>query len=252
MNYFLSIIMTAYNEELAITPAFLDIKKALSLLKINYEIILVNDASIDKTQTEINKIVSSNKDVISIINKKNFGPGKSFTIGVQKAKGNIVIWMPADTEVKSLEYLKYIDLFKDYDIISFFHTNPRSRALLRYIISRVFTKFMNIFFKTDLNYFNGPTATRRDVYLQFIPKSNRFFFSAECKLKAIKKGYLNVQVPITLEEKKEARSIRNIITPIRPSNILDVFISFIRLFWEIYFSKEFKSVEKIGRESFNK
>ena len=84
MNYFLSIIMTAYNEESSITPAFLDIKKALSLLKINYEIILVNDASIDKTQTEINKIVSSNKEVISIINKKNFGPGKSFTILVGK------------------------------------------------------------------------------------------------------------------------------------------------------------------------
>ena len=252
MNYFLSIIMTAYNEETSIMPAFLDIKRALSLLKINYEIILVNDASRDKTQSQINKIVSSNKEVISIINKKNCGPGRSFTIGVQKAKGNIVIWMPADTEVKSIEYLKYVELFKDYDIISFFHTNPRSRAFLRYIISRVFTKFMNIFFKTELNYFNGPTATRRDIYLQFIPKSNRFFFSAECKLKAIKKGYLNIQVPITLEEKKEARSIRNIITPIRPSNIFDVFISFVRLFWEIYFSKEFKSAEKIGRASFNK
>ena len=79
-----------------------------------------------------------------------------------------------------------------------------------------------------------------------------FFFSAECKLKAIKKGYLNVQVPITLEEKKQSRSIRNITTPIRPSNIFDVFISFVRLYWEIYFSREFKLIKKIGRESLSK
>ena len=252
MNYFLSIIMTAYNEETSIMPAFLDIKKALFSLKLNFEIILVNDASTDKTQLQIDKIVQSNQKVISIINKKNFGPGRSFTIGVKKAKGNIVIWMPADTEVKSIEYLKYVDLFKDYDLISFFHTNPKSRAFLRYIISLSFTKIMNLFFKTDLKYFNGPTATRKDVYLQFIPKSNRFFFFSECKLKAIKKGYLNVQVPITLEEKKQSRSIRNITTPIRPSNILDVFISFVRLYWEIYFSREFKLIKKIGRESLSK
>ena len=248
MNYFISIIITAYNEEKSITAAFMDIKETLSSLPFKNEIILVNDSSTDKTEFEINEIISSHKDVVSINNNNNYGPGRSFTIGVKQAKGNIVIWMPADTEVKSIEYLKYIKLFKNYDLISFFHTNPRSRAFLRYIISLIFTKIMNLFFKTDLKYFNGPTAIRKDVYLQFIPKSNRFFFAAESKLKAIKKGYSNIQVPITLEEKKQSRTIRNIITPIKPSNVLDVLFSFLRLLWEIYFSKTFKLEQKIERD----
>ena len=247
MNLFISIVITAYNEENSILPAFLDIKKALIDLKLNYEIIIVNDSSKDKTQFEIDKITSSNKKVVSILNQYNCGPGKSFTNGVNKAKGDFVIWMPADTEVKSMEYLKNIKLFKDYDLISFYHINPRSRSFLRYIIASTFTKILNLSFKTNLKYFNGPTAIRKDIYLQFTPRSNRFFFAAECKVKTIKKGYSNIQVPIKLEENKQDRSMRNIITPIKPSNIFDVFISFLFLFWKIYFSKSFKSEPKIIR-----
>lgn len=245
MNPDISIIITAFNEENSITPAFLDIKKAARKLKINSEIIIINDCSTDKTQEKIEKIISKNLGVLNIVNNGNCGPGKSFTNGVKQASGKIVIWMPADTEVKSLEYLKHIKYFKDYDILTFYHINPKSRSLIRFIISFIFTYILNFFFSTNLKYFNGPTAIKKEIYLQFIPRSNRFFFAAESKIKAIKKGYKNIQVPIKLEEKQQYRSFRNIITPLRPINIVDVLISFLILFWEIYFSKKFRLIKRI-------
>jgi len=247
MDLSCSVIITAFNEEKTILRAFLDTRKTLIDFKINYEIIIVNDHSQDKTQLIIKKIVSKYSNVKFILNDINYGPGKSFTVGVKKAKGDIVFWLSADVEVVSKEYLKHLKLFKDYDLITFFHRNPRSRGFFRYIISLVYTKILNLFFRTNIEYYNGATAIWRNIYLQTIPKSNRFFFSAECKLKAIKKGYLNIQIPITIEEKKQDRSIRNIITPIRPSNLYDVLISFIKLYWDIYFSNDFKKMKKLTK-----
>ena len=247
MNIFCSIIVTAYNEENAILNAFEDIFKSLNHLKLKYEIIIVNDGSTDNTQSIIDEIINLYKATIAIENKINQGPGKSFTLGVKKSKGNVIIWLPADTEVKSIEYLQYISLFQNYDLITFYHKNPKVRSTLRYVISILFTKFLNFFFSTNLLYFNGPTAMRKDIYLQFLPKSNRFFFAAECKLKAIKKEYLNIHAPVLLEENSNNRNIRNLITPLKPKNIYDVFKSFFQLFWEIYFSKKYKSIKKIPR-----
>jgi dolichol-phosphate mannosyltransferase len=247
MDIFCSIIITAYNEEKTILNAFNEILESLNHLKLKHEIIIVNDGSTDNTQSVIDKIINLNKATKSIENRINQGPGKSFTLGVKKSKGNVVIWLGADDEVTSKEYLQHISLLQNYDLITFYHKNPKARSIFRYLISILFTKILNFFFLANLKYYNGPTAMRKEIYLQLIPKSDRFFFSAECKLKAIKKGYINIQVPILLADNFNNKSLRNIITPLEPKNILDVFQSFFLLFWEIYFSQKYKSIKKIPR-----
>lgn len=245
MNISISIIITAFNEGKNIRAAFLDIQNASINLNLNYEIIIVNDCSQDNTKTEIEKILSEFNNVKLINNKINQGPGESFNIGVRKAIGDIVFWISGDGDVSALEYLKHINLFKKYDLICFFIKNPKERRLFRRFMSYAFTSILNLFFFTKLKYFNGCTAIKKNIYITLMPRSNRFFFAAESKIKAIKKKYSYVEVPITIDPQKQNRSIRDITTPLSPKNLLDVIKSFLRVFFEIYLSKNFKKTKKI-------
>ena len=248
MSISISIIITAYNEEKNIRSAFLDIQNASINLNLDYEIIIINDASKDNTKNEIDKIISEFDNVKLINNNKNQGPGESFNIGVKKAIGEVVLWISGDGDVNAFEYLKHINLFKKYHLICFYFTNPEERILFRRFLTFTFTFILNLFFLMNLKYFNGPTAIKKDIYLTLIPRSNRFFFAAESKIKVIKKKYLYVEIPYKVEAKKQQqhRSIRDIISPLRPKNIFDVIKSFFRVFYEIYLSKEFKKIKKIN------
>ena len=246
MSISISIIITAYNEEKNIRSAFLDIQNASINLNLDYEIIIINDASKDNTKNEIDKIISEFDNVKLINNNKNQGPGESFNIGVKKAIGEVVLWISGDGDTKAFEYLKHINLFKKYHLICFYFTNPEERILFRRFLTFTFTFILNLFFLMNLKYFNGPTAIKKDIYLTLIPRSNRFFFAAESKIKVIKKKYLYVEIPIKIEAKQQNGSIRDITTPLNPKNLFDVIKSFFRVFYEIYLSKEFKETKKIN------
>ena len=90
----ISIIVPAYNEEDGIE------KTIKSLLNLNYpnkvEIIIVNDASTDKTINKINKFSSK----IKIIDKKkNAGKAAAINSGLKIAKGDFIGVVDADSEV---------------------------------------------------------------------------------------------------------------------------------------------------------
>jgi len=98
----LSIVIPAFNEEKTI-GAVID------------EIIVVNDASTDATL----KILT---------NKKNMGHAKSVIRGLKKAKGDYVLYMDADNQIKP-ESL-------DYDMISGYRIH-RQDKLFRKIVSLI-------------------------------------------------------------------------------------------------------------------
>ena len=87
----LSVIVPCYNEQNTIGKVVLVIKKALKISKIHkYEIIIINDASKDKTKNIIKKIKIKNKSIKIINNYKNLGLGASVMKAYRYANGNIV------------------------------------------------------------------------------------------------------------------------------------------------------------------
>lgn len=87
-KYIISVIVPAYNEEKKISHV---LKSLVNSLLID-EIIVINDGSSDKTLSIIKKF---NK-VLLINLKKNYGKGYALVKGVQKAKGDIIIFIDAD------------------------------------------------------------------------------------------------------------------------------------------------------------
>ena len=100
----LSIIIPCFNEEKTIK---LILKKILKLTNINKQIIVVNDASTDKSLNLVKKFGSKIDTVIN--HKYNLGKGSCIKSAKKKVKGDIVLIQDADLEYNPKDYKKLIN-----------------------------------------------------------------------------------------------------------------------------------------------
>lgn len=95
-NFLLSIIVPVFNEEQNIDPL---LKRLIPVLKDSpYEIIFVDDGSIDKTPLIIKKQSTKNKNIKLISFYRNFGHQMALAAGYEIAKGDCVITIDADLQ----------------------------------------------------------------------------------------------------------------------------------------------------------
>ena len=92
----LSIIVPVYNSSKILKVLVKRIKK--NLRTKNYEIIFVNDASLDNSWNEIKKISKKNKKVKGINLSENFGQHSAIFAGLKYAKGKKIITMDDDLQ----------------------------------------------------------------------------------------------------------------------------------------------------------
>lgn len=114
----LSIIIPAYNEEKTITTTLRDIDKHLSKQGYDYEIVVVNDGSKDRTSEVINKLKPEMKNLRLIDNKKNQGKAGVTRQGLMESKGDYRLFMDADNATTVNHVDKMWPLFEQgYDIV---------------------------------------------------------------------------------------------------------------------------------------
>lgn len=95
-KFLLSVIIPVYNEEKNIPPL---LKRLLSVLqKYHYEVIFINDGSVDQTATLIKKIGETNKQIKLVSFVRNFGHQAALSAGYQFAKGDCVVSIDADLQ----------------------------------------------------------------------------------------------------------------------------------------------------------
>lgn len=98
---FVSILVPVFNEEKVVADS---IKSLLNLNYPNYEIIVINDGSSDRTKEVAETLVGYQKgkfsDVkVSLINKPNGGKAKALNAGIKLSKAEIVLCMDGDSQL---------------------------------------------------------------------------------------------------------------------------------------------------------
>lgn len=104
----LSIIIPAYNEETRIAPSIQSALDYLTKQNYNFEIIVSDDGSKDKT-IEIAKSFGEKIKIVS--DGKNFGKGAAVRKGMIAANGDIRIFTDADFSTPIKEIEKLLNLF---------------------------------------------------------------------------------------------------------------------------------------------
>ena len=100
----ISIIITAYNAEKTIERC---LNSILENEYNDYEIILVNDGSKDKTEKIVELFAT---DKIKYFSKKNTGVADSRNYGIEKAKGEYITFVDSDDYVNN-NYFENLDKY---------------------------------------------------------------------------------------------------------------------------------------------
>ncbi len=118
----LSIILPIYNEAKGIPELFLQLQKALS--KYDYEIIAVNDGSIDDSLQVLVDLAKKDKKIKIIDFRRNYGQTTAINAGIQNASGDIIVLIDSDLENDPTDIPRLIHkLDEGYDIVSGWRKN---------------------------------------------------------------------------------------------------------------------------------
>lgn len=114
----LSVIIPVYNEEKIITKTVNDFSRYLSEQNYDYEIIIVNDGSTDKTKEIVEKLASKIDSLKLIDNKMNKGKGAVIRQGLLFANGEYRLFIDADNATSINHIEKAWPYFKKgYEIV---------------------------------------------------------------------------------------------------------------------------------------
>lgn len=115
----ISIVVPLYNEEESLRPLVEAIKRAMSTYSQNYEVILVDDGSTDRSHQILREICREERRFKYISFQKNFGKSAALQVGFQAATGTYVISMDADLQDDPNEIPNLIRKIKEgYDMVS--------------------------------------------------------------------------------------------------------------------------------------
>ena len=161
----LSIIIPAFNEEESIKPLVNLIFESLDKNLEDFEIILIDDGSDDKTWTEIVRISNKFENIVSIKLLENYGKSDALDAGFKVCKGNYVLTMDADLQDDPSEILPLYSMIIEnkYDLVSGWK-KKRNDPLTKTIPSKFFNLVTRLFSGIKLNDFNcGIKIYRKEV-----------------------------------------------------------------------------------------
>ena len=237
MEYQVTVIIPALNEEFCIAGAIQNVVDAYKKLSVHGEIIVINDGSSDNTLEIAETIAQSFSNILIISHNDPKGIGSSFWEGVRKSHGEMVTIIPGDNEVDSYEILRYLPLMDEVDIIVPFFFNPQVRSLKRRIISKSYKAIINLSFCILLNYMNGTVMYRKSILENITLQNTGFFYQTELLIKCLKNDYLFAEVPCKLDLRENGTS-----TALSYGNFIKVISGYLSTLWAIYnpFNKQNK------------
>ena len=146
----ISIVTPTFNEEQNIKKLCSDIKNEMEKLNIEYEHIVIDNASTDKTIDIIKEICETDKKVKVIINAKNYGHIKSPVYGLMQCKGEACILMASDFQDPVNLITQYIEKWENGSKIVLGEKITSDENSFVFGIRRLFYKFLNRISDTDL------------------------------------------------------------------------------------------------------
>ena len=169
----LSVVVSCYNEELALRQFYAETAKVLKSLSWDYELIFVNDGSQDGSIGILKELAAGDEKVKVVDFSRNFGHEAAMIAGMDYSSGDGIVCMDADLQHPP-ECLPGIiaKLDEGYDVINMVRTKNESAGWFKNFAGAAFYRLINIL---------------SDV--KFEPNASDFFAVSKKAAKVLKTNY---------------------------------------------------------------
>lgn len=138
----LSIFMPAYNEEGNIAATILDASKAGKRIADDYEIIIVNDGSRDRTPEIVKDLSNLDPHIRLVSHTKNKGYGAAVKTGLNSTKKDWIFFTDSDGQFHYDEIEKFVEATASADLIMGYR-KKRMDPFHRVFVAQVLLKIWN-------------------------------------------------------------------------------------------------------------
>ena len=153
----ISIIVSMYNEEESLALFFETIRKTLEKLKqYTYEIVCIDDGSVDGTYSLLEKYAAEDERVKILKFSRNFGKEYGLMAGLKYCKGRAAIPIDVDLQDPPELIVKFVKKWEEgSDMVYGIRNDRRSDTLLKRLTAAMFYKIYNLMTRSPIPYNAG-------------------------------------------------------------------------------------------------
>src|ERR1700681_2195353 len=224
----ISIVIPALNEETVVEGVVRDISKQVAASFTDYEIILINDGSTDRTGEIMDNLAEELPNVRAVHNRHNLGLGASYQRGLAEARCTFLMMLCGDGGMPASSLPPIFAAVGSADIVVPFITNLKQiKSPVRYFTSRTYTHLLNILFGQKIKYYNGLPVHRVDLLRQLRINSSGFAFQGEILTKLLRSGCSMTEVGVLGAE------MTRISNAVRLKGLINIAKVLALLVWEV-------------------
>ncbi len=139
-NYKVSIVVPLYNEEESVTPLVKAIDEALKNVEFEWELLLVNDGSSDRTlhvAMEVQKLYGPQVRIIAL--QRNYGQTAAMQAGIEQSTGDYIVTLDGDLQNDPADIPSMVNrlIERDLDLLVGWRKDRKDNMLIRKVPSKV-------------------------------------------------------------------------------------------------------------------
>lgn len=194
-----SVVIPCLNEEGNARPIFEAVRKELEQHAKSWEIIFIDNSSVDRTRQILREICAEDPRVWAIFNTRNFGQMRSPTHAIYQARGKAVIGMCADFQDPPALLGKFIERWRDGAQIVL-GVRSTERASIALSLAR---KFGYAFLERNADYPVIPGATGFGLYDRLVVDTLASWHEPEPFFRGmlVESGFSRVLIPYDRPER---------------------------------------------------
>jgi dolichol-phosphate mannosyltransferase len=209
----LSVIIPAYNEAQNLERTVEETLSTLAKTDLKHEVIIVDDGSRDGTYEKALAIASKRPNVKASGYNKNMGKGYALKRGFQFARGDLILFLDADSDLPSSQIPVLLD-YLSQDSANIIVGSKRHRLskvhypLLRKVLSAGYHRLVRTLLNLNVSDTQvGIKLFQREVLEQVLAQVSvkRYAFDVELLATAARSGYRINEAPVTLEFRNSSK-----------------------------------------------
>ncbi len=206
-KYTISFVLPMYNESANISDSLRKISRLAAELSDDYEIVVADDASTDKSADIVERLALQDKHIKLIRLKKNTKFGGALSEGLRNASKDIIIYTDADLPVKEEDVKKGLSMLYDADVVTGYSLVFKDVTVKRILMSKVYNFLVQFLFGLSIKDINsGFKIYKSNVLKGLRLRSRSPFVDVEIFAEASKRGFKVRQFGLLFELRTKGSS----------------------------------------------